>query len=235
MDIYMNKWSAREATRKLEHVFSTGSGSSLEQTQMLELIEAIESQLNMCGDPKLQYWLGVANTNYVSWYVRGDKRKPFLERAVTHYERAYMLEKDFGGSKWHEYAGAAGKLLVEEAVIRNLQKGLLLLEAAFSFKQTYEPYMCWYAEGIYKSGSYAHAAEVAMELHLRAANSIEWKSGVPQMPMMIVVKSLRALIRLAKKAKNISEAYSISEKLLKTGAASENDRKIHEQLYNLAY
>lgn len=224
------KPSVSDAVNSLRQVASFGLGPQPTQTQMLETVQKIEDQYPASSSAELEYWLGIAWRNYTAWFVRGDERKQFLEKAIVHLERAHALEKANRGSKWMTYACELGLLLVDEAPIRNLERGISLLEPVFQSTQDYEPLLCSYAEALYKIGDYEKAATVATELHRRAKNSKEWKKNIPPAPMRIAAMAYRAEIKQLRKDGKNNEALSVSNALLNTGAASENDRKTHEKL-----
>ncbi len=224
------KPSISDAIHSLERVASFGLGPQPTQAQMLETVQRIEDQYPASHSAELEYWLGIAWRNYTAWFVRGDERKPYLEKAIAHLERAYSLEKANSGQRWKTYASELGALLVDEALMRDLDRGIPLLEAVFQSTQDYEPLLCSYAEAIYKTGDFEKAAAVATELYRRAKSSKEWKQNIPPAPMRIAAMAYRAEIKQLKKDGKISEALSISNALLNTGAASDNDRKTHEKL-----
>jgi hypothetical protein len=115
-------------------------------------------------------------------------------------------------------------------MVRDLQRGIPLLETVFQSTRDYEPLLCSYAEAIYKTGDFEKAAAVATELRRRAKESKEWKDSIPPAPMGIAAKAYRAGIKQLKKGGDVKEAFAVSEKLLQTGVATENDRRIHEKL-----
>jgi hypothetical protein len=219
-----------EAVRSLQQVASFGLGPQPTQPQMLETVQRIEEQYPASNSAELEYWLGITWRNYTAWFVRGDERKQYLEKAVVHLERAYALEKANRDSKWMTYACELGLLLIDEALVRDLERGISLLEPVFQSTQDYEPLLCSYAEALYKMGDYERAASVATELHKRAKNSNEWKRNIPPAPMRIAAMAYRAEVKQLRKDDRDNEALSASNSLLTTGAASENDRKIHEKL-----
>jgi hypothetical protein len=219
-----------DAIRSLQRVSSFGLGPQPTQAQMLRTIEKVETERPNSNSAELEYWLGIAWRNYTAWFIRGDKRKPHLEKAVIHFENAYTLEKGSSGAKWMTYSSELGALLVEEAPVRDLERGIQLLEAVFDSTRDYEPLLCTYADAIYKSGDFHEAAAVAAELHRRAEESGEWKDCVPPAPMRIAAKACRARIKQLKKDGKLKEAFAVSETLLQTGAATDNDQRIHEKL-----
>ncbi len=162
---------------------------------MLKAIEKVETQHPNSNSAELEYSLGIAWRNYTAWFIRSDERKPYLEKAVMQFAKAYTLEKGSSGTKWTSYASELGALLVEEALIRDLERGIPLLEAVFQSTRDYEPLLCTYAQAIYKSGNIQKAAAVAIELHRRAKKSKEWKDSVPPAPMRIAAMAYRAHIK----------------------------------------
>jgi hypothetical protein len=197
---------------------------------MLRAIETVENSHAKSISPELHYWLGIAWRNYTAWFVRGAGRKPFLQKAATHLERAYLLEEDKSGSTWRGYACELGALLADEALIRDLDRAIPVFEAVFSSTDRYEPLLCSFAEAVYKTGDYEKAASVATELHNRAKRAQKEFGCVPPAPMRIAAKALRARTKHLKKEGDARGALSVSEELLRTGCATETDRRNHEKL-----
>ena len=232
--MFLFKMSIPDAIRSLQQISSFGLGPQPTQQQMLKAIERVESQHPTSNSAELEYWLGIAWRNYTAWFIRGDERKSYLEKAVMHFKKAYTLEKGSSAAQWKTYASELGALLVQEALIRDLAQGIPLLETVFQSTQDYEPLLCAYAEAIYKSGDFQKAAVVATELHRRAKKSKEWKDRVPPAPMRIAAMAYRAHIKQSQKDGKAKEAFAVSERLLQTGAATDNDQRIHEKLAKLA-
>jgi tetratricopeptide (TPR) repeat protein len=224
------KMTTLDAIRALERVSSVGSGPSPVQQAMLGTIEAIESQYPSTDSAELEYWLGIAWRNYNSWFVRGDSRVLTLQKAIAHFERATVLEEGGSTQRWNTYASELGTILVEEALVRDLERGIAILETVFQSTTDYEPRLCAYAEAIYKTGDYREAAEVATELHKRAKSSREWHNQPPPAPMRIAAKAYRAYIKQLRKEGRTDEALAMSRELLRTGAATENDQRNHAKL-----
>jgi hypothetical protein len=224
------KRSEQKAIDSLKDVASFGLGPQPEPSEMLSIIEKVEGQYPQNNSAELEYWLGIAWRNYTAWFVRGDDRKAYLEKAITHLERAYEIEKAHSGASLTDYADVLGILLVEESTVRNLQRGIALLESVFQNTREYDPCLCAYAEAIYKVGEYQKAADIALELHCRAKQSKEWKGSIPPAPMRIAAKSYRAEIKELKSERRFRDALSISEKLVQTDFVTTNDLKIHRKL-----
>jgi hypothetical protein len=201
-----------------------------EQQAMLATIEAVEGQYPDSDSAELEYWLGIAWRNYNAWFVRGDSRRASLETAISHFERAAFLEEGGSTPRWITYASELGTILVEEALVRDLARGIAVLGAVFQSTNNYEPRLCSYAEAIYKTGDYVKAAEIANELHERVKRSEEWRDQPPPAPMNIAAKAHRARIKQLKKEGKAEEALLVSGELMRTGAATGNDRRIHTKL-----
>ncbi len=224
------KRSEQKAIDSLKDVASFGLGPQPKPSEMLSIIEQVESQYPRNNSAELEYWLGITWRNYTAWFIRGDDRKAHLEKTVAHLERAYEIEKAHSGANLTDYADVLGILLVEESTVRNLPRGIALLESVFQNTREYDPYLCAYAEAIYKIGEYQKAAEIALELHRRAERSNEWKGSIPLAPIRIAAKSYRAEIKELKSERRFRDALSISEKLVQTDFATANDLKVHRKL-----
>lgn len=224
----------KEAIYSLQTLICLGLGPFPTQQQLLTAIEDIERQHPNSNSAELESWLGGAWNSYTAWFIRGDARKTYLEKAVMHREKAYAIEKGRSGSNWTKYAASLGAMLVDESVIRNVERGVPLLEMVFQSSRNYMPSLCSYAEAIYRSGDFQKAAAIATDLHRRAKESEDWKFGIPPATMRIAAKAYRAHIKQLKKEGKPNEAFVVSEKLIQTGAATENDQRIHEKLATLA-
>lgn len=224
------KMTVSRAIESLKEVASFESATQASQAEMLNIIEKVEKQHPDSNSAQLEYWLGVAWRNYTAWFVRGDDREEYLLKAADHLQRAYDIEISGSGLNWAIYAGALGSLLVNEAIVRDLERAIPLLEKLFKSTQSYDPLLCSYADALYKAKEFEAAAEVASALHQRAESSEEWEDFVPPAPMRIAAKAYRAQVRQFKKKGQLKEAVEVSEKLLKTGAATENDERIYQRL-----
>lgn len=230
----------RKAIKILHEMTLFRPGYTLPSKQeMLTQIEQIEAQFPQNESYELELALGGALNHYIFHYVRGDERKLFLERVVRHWERAYRLAAgkrlDMAGcgSKLEPelfIAAALGSLLVQEAPIRDLDKGIFYLERVYNTTKDYVPALCSYAEALYKRGAYLEAAQVATALYLRATSDPEWKDSVPPAPMGIAVKAYRAEAKRLKKEGKLKEAAEVLQGLVETGCATVNDRLLLEAL-----
>lgn len=220
------------------------------QSEMSELISAVEKQFPNTGSFKLEFWLAMAIRSYKTWFLRGKERKPYLLKAVEHFERAYALsqgvipeevpptDKRNVNARLHPrdrmtIACEVGSLLVDEALIRDLERGMSYLGSVFNNTTQYYPRLCSYAEAFYKMRDYAKAAGVALELHHRAEQDAYWKECVPPAPMATAAKAYRAKAKEHKKNGEIGEAICLFQKLVDTNLATKNDQKILEKLQNL--
>ena len=209
-----------------------------------EMLKVISKARKDCLDSdsyELEYWLGTALVYYNTWFVRGDERKPYLEEAVYHLERAFALSegkipkeypphevKEFGSLFRNDIACEVGQLLIDEAIIRDIEKGISYLRPVFESSSYYHPLLCFYAETYYKLEDYLKAAEVALELHKRAEK--EWKDKAPPAPLGIVAKSYRAQAKQHKKNGEIDQAIYYFQKLVDMDLATDNDQKLLKKL-----
>lgn len=236
------KMSLAQAIRSLKEIFCFRFGKESSQSETAKLISKIEKQFANSDSYELAYWLGIAFRNYTSMFIRGEKRKPYLQRAVHYFERAYALSKgvipdevsitkaQMGVLDRNTIACEAGSLFIEEAIIRDLKKGIYYLGTVYNNTKSYYPQLCSYAEAFYKVGKYLKAAEVALELHRRAQGSPEWKNKVPPAPMNIVAKAYRAKAKEYKKNGEIKQAILLFQRLVDMNMITNNDRKILEKL-----
>lgn len=213
-------------------------GREPSQSEMAKSISKIEKQFANSDSHELAYWLGIAFRNYTSMFIRGDKRKPYFQRVVYYFERAYALSKGVipdevpvakihtGALDRNTIACEAGFLLINEVLIRDLKKGMYYLGTVYNNTKSYYPHLCSYAEAFYKLGEYLKAAEVALELHRRAQKSNEWKDKVPPAPMGIAAKAYRAKAKEYKKNGEIKQAVLLFQRLIDMNMATDNDRKL---------
>lgn len=241
--MFFFKMSVAQAIKSLMEMSCFGLGKEPSQSEISKLISKVEKQFPDSGSYELEYWLGIALRNYTAWFVRGEERKPYLQKAVQHLEKAYALSKGvipeklpatdkhtLGSLDQNTIACEVGSLLIDETIIRDLEKGISYLRPIFNNTTDYYPQFCSYAEAFYKLCDYLKAAEVAIELHRRAEKSPEWKDSVPPAPMGIVAKAYRAKAKEHKKNGEIRQAISLFQKLVDMNLATDNDKKLLEKL-----
>ena len=209
-----------EAIKELHNftVVSLDTTTMPDREKMRSTIEEVERNFGPDFPAPLADALANAILCYTAWYVRGDDRKSFLERAVRYYR--------LSGNR-----AALGRLLVEEAQVRDLKQAIPLLEELYTNTKTYDPILCSYADALYKDGQFIPAYEAALHIHRLAEE--QWKSrpeSIPTMPMQVVAKSLRAEARRLKKAGQQQEAITMLTRLRETGQATANDIKQLERL-----
>lgn len=90
--------------------------------ELLSQIEQIEELTKNTIDSKLYYAIAMAYHSYCSWYKRGDEQKYFLEKTLS------LLNKSIEISPNNEAKAELGHLLIEKKAVRNLAKGIELLE-----------------------------------------------------------------------------------------------------------
>ena len=223
--------SISEAIKLLDRACFMGQAT---QQDMLNLIENVERQHSTSDSAELHFLLGLSLECYSAWFVKGDKRKPFLQNSVEHLERALSIEEHKSGTKRNDYAVRLGWQLVEEAQIRDIPRAIDLLQSVFESVADFVPHLCSYPEALYQLGDYLKSAEVAIELNRRATLSRQFVGQFPTAPMQMAAKAYRALARQLKKDGKLLDALSVSSKLLETGFATENDMQIHKKLADLA-
>src|SRR6185295_14964932 len=123
-----------------------------------------------------------------------------------------------------------GALVIEEAVIRDLPKGLSYLGRVYREATNYIPQLCSYADGLYKAGAYRDAAAVATELHRRARRDPEWGDNPPPGPLRLAAKAWRGEVRQLQKQRRTIDALEAYRELIGTHAATPNDHRLLEQL-----
>jgi tetratricopeptide (TPR) repeat protein len=121
-------------------------------------------------------------------------------------------------------------LLVDAAIIRDLDRAEKILEFVFENTNEYEPSLCSYADLFYKRGQCEKSVEIGLDIHKRAKKSSGWKDDPPPAPKSITGKAYRALAKKAKKEERRQEAIEYFEKLKSLDVATENDLKILNKL-----
>lgn len=215
-----------------------------EKPNMNKVLAAVEAYIDgEIKDARLAFWLGIAWRNYTAWHVRGDERKPFLEKATAYFRHAFKIAKNqlpvrLPLEKRHyiesldqiTIASDLGFILVGEAIIRDLDEAEPILAFVAENTQEYEPCLCPYAELYYKKGNYKRAAEIALDAYNRAKQSPEWKDVIPPAPIGIAGMAYRALGRNAKKQGKIKEAAEWYQKIVDLEIATDNDQKTLKKL-----
>ena len=89
--------------------------------QMISEINELEKAIRGKNVPGIEYQIAIAVRNYTAWFIRGDERKPYLERAVAHLQKA----AETGSS---EAKIELSRILIEEKLVRDLDIALQLAE-----------------------------------------------------------------------------------------------------------
>ncbi len=223
--------------------FGFGSEEDFKKDNMLKVLSSSENKFNQSLNPKIHYWLGITWRNFTSWHIRGDERKQYLEKTIYYFDKAFDLSKgvlpvQLPLDKRHntdyldqiDIAGDLGTILVNEALVRDLDRAENILKFVFDNTKEYEPCLCYYAELFYKNGEYEKCAEIGLNIGDRCLISPEWKNDPPPAPLGIVGSAYRALAKKAKKEGNIEMAKSYFKKMNQLGVASDNDLKILNKL-----
>jgi hypothetical protein len=231
-----NRAETEPLTRAISKLMDVANALSERDTEsiMKNVIENIENQFSTNTSPELEYWLGIAWENFAGWYIRGDERKAYLKKSIKHYEKGYSLGRDYTHKRWIEYAGNLGRLLVDTAIIRDIEKAIPILEDIYNNTDDYFPSLCSLPEAYYKQGEYLRAAELGKSVYERGVKQAEKEFGTAEMAppaaLDTATKAYRALVRQYKKDGDIESAYNISCKLIELDFYSDNDEKTHNKL-----
>lgn len=91
--------------------------------EMLSIITDIDKKSNFLNNASLFYSLAITYQNYCAWFVRDDERQIYIEKCMYFLNKAISASPDNIGAK-----PELGNLLIEEKVVRNLSKGIEILE-----------------------------------------------------------------------------------------------------------
>jgi hypothetical protein len=105
-------------------------------------LNQIEKQAKKIESSILFYWLAIAYKNYNAWYKRGDERSVVLEKVVNFLEYSIQLDNSNFSAKEE-----LGCLLIEEKQIRDLRRGIKILELLRDTKK-----LSSFAEVVYNKG-----------------------------------------------------------------------------------
>jgi tetratricopeptide (TPR) repeat protein len=103
--------------------YAKAYGDPYKGAEMLSVIQVIEGQSADSQNASLFCALAIAYRNYCAWFVRGNDRQLHLEKVVSCFERALALDPDYVSAK-----SELAYTLIEEKQVRNLEKGVALLE-----------------------------------------------------------------------------------------------------------
>ena len=246
--------------------------------EMFKTVLEVEKQFSKNNSRELEYSLCVAILLYTEWFIRGDERKQYLEKAVEHVEKAGKCNNEnvqnedyesrfalFDGTKNVPTKSSKGEdaftawttgfnLNINEEIRQDLEKFISYLEPVFNNTEDYRPIYCDYVDAYRSLGNYEKAIKLGVALHRRAENtkkfgamlnlsgaetrgfSIQLRfhmSSLPRAPMDTVAKSYRKMAKDCKKRGEIEQALSLFKKLVNTGLATDNDKKLLKKLQAL--
>lgn len=156
--------------------------------EMLSIIVSIEKNNIASNDTNLFYAIAIAYRNYSAWFVRGNEKKKYLDKSILCLNKSILLFED------NMYAKSElGRLLIEEKLVRDLSKGINILEKLRDVNQMPE----------YLDSTLAKATRQKNGVEL--TNIYDLCSFVDPSPAVFSEerKRLRELIRIFKKEKNI--------------------------------
>lgn len=239
----VNSRPKHPASQELENVACTGvTANFANKEQMWATINKNEAIVN--SEPTVDncYWLGVAYHNYCTWFIRGKERTQYLEKAVYYFELAFKESKttlsvhtndSFEWLSQVRIAGELARLLIDQAVTRNLDKGKEYAQFVFDSIDGYDPSMISMIKYYYKTEQYEKSIQIAKEIRQRIKEDDEWR-GLIDINYHIVV-SLRALRDKAKREKDYKSALKWSNQIIRfISKCSDTDKKKHEKLKQLA-
>lgn len=91
--------------------------------EMLSILNKIEEQNMKNENSDICYMLSISYRNYCSWFVRGDDRRIWLNKCVELLKKSLQINPDNIDAK-----SELGRLLIEEKLIRDIEKGIHLLD-----------------------------------------------------------------------------------------------------------
>lgn len=101
-----------------------------QKERMSLVINRIRDEVNQNNNFELFYLFAISIRNFTSWYIRGDERKKYLDEVI------FYLEKSIGlNDKFVEAKAELGLLLIEQKVVRNLEKGYSILNGLKNINQ----------------------------------------------------------------------------------------------------
>ena len=230
VSMFFKKRSIDKALQALQSVSTLGVEIDNSKEIMLNTIEKVSQKHSNSDSSELNFQLGISWHNYCEWYVRGNQRLDYLQKAIHHFGKAYDLETAQKGSERIKYASHLGHVLVDEAKVRDLDRAIPLLEYVYNSLQAYTPDLCSYADALYKNGDYTESANVAMQLTKWAQQETPKGEIVPPAPLKIAAKAYRAQVKSLAKSEQYDKAIIASSKLLESGFATNNDERIHQKL-----
>ncbi|MBT6047773.1 MAG: hypothetical protein HOI47_18720 [Candidatus Scalindua sp.] len=247
------------------------------RSEMCKAIPGIEKKFLKSNSKELNYLLGVATLLYTEWFIRGDERKQYLQRAIDHVKRAEECNTEnvqnddyesrftlFDGTKNVPVKSSKGgdaltawttgfNLNISGEISQDLEKFISYLEPIYNNTEDYRPVFCDYVDAYRSLGNYEKAIKLGLELHHRAertkkfgstltpwsitmGGNIErryFMSSLPRATTATVSKSYRKMAKDCKKRGEIEQAISLFKKLVNTGLATDNDKKLLTKLQAL--
>ena len=99
-----------------------GNKYDKQKEKMLLVINRIRDEIHQKNNFELFYLFAISIRNFVEWYIRGAERKKYLEEVIFYLKKSIDLNNKFVEAK-----AELGLILIEQKVVRNLQKGYLIL------------------------------------------------------------------------------------------------------------
>jgi tetratricopeptide (TPR) repeat protein len=197
--------------------------------------------IGVMTNPHLAYWLGIAWRNYTSWHVRGEARKPFLERSIRYFRKAFELSKElpvslpekerhvFGNLDQITIASNLGSMLMNEKLVRDLEAAEKVLTFVWNNTPYCEPSLYSYLHLFYQKGEYLKSVDLALELYERTKQFPVFQGRVPLTSLGYAARAYRALGNKAKREGRFDIAYDWYSKI-EDPFTTANDAKILDRL-----
>ena len=236
----MPQESTRQLTRSLYRAGTFPGDSPPDEATLRSLINEGRRLAQGASSMELEVGLASAIGTYVFYFVRAERRRPWLADKIERLERALKYSREC--AEWDVLAGQGehslqaqgpprerigawlGHDLVKQAPIRDLRRAVEILEPIYQqTKAKYVPELCSYADALYKTGRYSEAADVAEELGRRA--DVQWRPGTTPGPYKLVARALRAEANRLMRSGAVNSAGAVLTRLMATGHATPTDAK----------
>lgn len=89
------------------------------------MLNEIETLVTMVSEltASLSYRIAIAYRNFCSWYMKGNDRKEFYEKEIYYLEKSIALDQNYVSSRIE-----LCRILIDEKIVRNLEKALVLAD-----------------------------------------------------------------------------------------------------------
>ena len=232
---YIDNAPIDTVVRFIENLSAFGIDIGFDGNSGNEIRKPIASKLDLSDFHALEERLLKENTaitiitagslwaTYASWHLKGDEKTPYLKKSVAYYEAAEAITT-LAQPEGIEARRRLARILIDRLAVRNLDRGISLMEELFSLNKSYTPTYATYLQGLNLAKRYREAVNRANEIIAHSP------SGVAPGLHKIKAVSLRAIIRQSKKDGALDAALSASCELLSNEYSTPNDEKVNRNL-----